>query len=975
VQNLKATKNNNGEIIFTWDAPATGKAQHYQLIFEQKYDNGDKQWIASTEVDAPANTIVWSYDQPGTYRFAVWAYSHINGRDVPEKGSAWETEDLYELYPSASDIVEVTLTESDINAQAQSYPGVTKLIAIGGENKIELSWTAASGATYYRIERQNMDEDEDIVEMIITGNNLTYTDTNVVPGIEYRYIINPYNSYGTSAYDDAYARATGRTKDQVFADAVATIINALPNVEEITALNYTSYEDDVNQAHTEYKELTQKQRNMIAKETVDKLLAVMGRIESLEHYEEDKQIIEDVIAEINALPEALTIDKSNVEEKAVSVEAARESFNSLEERQKALMESENAGALETLAGLEAKIAELRAEIAEDIAKAEQATNAINALAEDIALSDEAAVEAARNAYDELSDDQKAYVSAEVLSKLEAAEERIVDLTAAKVVADMINSLDPDVPLDSEAAVEAARAAYNSLTEAQKALVNPSVLERLAVCEETLETRKEAAEKIEKIEEDIRDKEQERDNATNDLEDLRDERDQLQQAINDLENDIDDLTGEKNELIAEKGTLAEEKAALESERDELLSKVDNPGLTNEEAARLDAINTRLGEITARETEIDERIPAIENLISEKEQQITEKQGELEGKDQAIKDKEDELEDINNALDGLQDELNEQKGNTEVVVVKNRIKMLPDPNEITLDDEQNIQDAIDAYEALTDEQKAQVPQEVVEKLKEAERKLNALKPKDIAKASITLSNVTYNGAAQKPAVKIVLDGETLTKDVDYSLAYANNTNVGTARVTITGKGKYVGTVNKSFKINQRAITPTVVLNATNFNFTNKVITPKVTVKDGAKVLPASQYTVTWSAGRKNIGTYTVKVTLKGNYKGTKSVKFTIGPKAASISKPKAAKKAITVKWKAQTAKMPKKQITGYEVQYSTRKDFKSGVKTKNVKGAKKSSVKISKLKSKTTYYVRVRTYMKVGGKTYYSTWSAVKSVRAK
>ena len=105
------------------------------------------------------------------------------------------------------------------------------------------------------------------------------------------------------------------------------------------------------------------------------------------------------------------------------------------------------------------------------------------------------------------------------------------------------------------------------------------------------------------------------------------------------------------------------------------------------------------------------------------------------------------------------------------------------------------------------------------------------------------------------------------------------------------------------------------------------------------------------------------------------YTINPKAATQSKPKAAKKAITVKWKKQTAKMPKKQITGYQVQVSTRKDFKSGNKTKNVSGAKKTSVKMSGLKAKTTYYVRVRTYMKVGGKIYYSGWSAVKSCKTK
>jgi hypothetical protein len=75
------------------------------------------------------------------------------------------------------------------------------------------------------------------------------------------------------------------------------------------------------------------------------------------------------------------------------------------------------------------------------------------------------------------------------------------------------------------------------------------------------------------------------------------------------------------------------------------------------------------------------------------------------------------------------------------------------------------------------------------------------------------------------------------------------------------------------------------------------------------------------------------------------------------------------------MPKAKVTGYQVQYSTNKTFKTGAKTVTVKGATKTSRKISGLKKTTTYYVRVRTYMSVGGRYYYSKWSAVKSVKTK
>jgi hypothetical protein len=105
------------------------------------------------------------------------------------------------------------------------------------------------------------------------------------------------------------------------------------------------------------------------------------------------------------------------------------------------------------------------------------------------------------------------------------------------------------------------------------------------------------------------------------------------------------------------------------------------------------------------------------------------------------------------------------------------------------------------------------------------------------------------------------------------------------------------------------------------------------------------------------------------------YSINPKGTSLKTPKKAKKAITVKWKKQTAKMPKSRITGYQIQLATDSKFTRDVKTVNVKGYKKVSRKVKKLKSKTQYYVKVRTYMTTGGATYYSGWSNVKTVKTK
>ena len=81
------------------------------------------------------------------------------------------------------------------------------------------------------------------------------------------------------------------------------------------------------------------------------------------------------------------------------------------------------------------------------------------------------------------------------------------------------------------------------------------------------------------------------------------------------------------------------------------------------------------------------------------------------------------------------------------------------------------------------------------------------KDLDNSDITIDpigSVTYNGLTQTPAV-IVKDGSTtLTSGTDYTVSYSNNTNAGTATVTVTGKGNYSGTKTASFTINKAALT---------------------------------------------------------------------------------------------------------------------------------------------------------------------------
>ena len=124
---------------------------------------------------------------------------------------------------------------------------------------------------------------------------------------------------------------------------------------------------------------------------------------------------------------------------------------------------------------------------------------------------------------------------------------------------------------------------------------------------------------------------------------------------------------------------------------------------------------------------------------------------------------------------------------------------------------------------------------------------------------------------------------------------------------------------------------------------------------------------------MGVYTVTITGKGKYTGITKATYKINPKGTSLAKLVKAKKAITVKWKKQSAKMSKARITGYQIQLATNKKFTKNKKTVNVKGYKKVSKKVTKLKGGKTYYVKIRTYKTIKGKYYYSKWSKVKTIK--
>ena len=157
--------------------------------------------------------------------------------------------------------------------------------------------------------------------------------------------------------------------------------------------------------------------------------------------------------------------------------------------------------------------------------------------------------------------------------------------------------------------------------------------------------------------------------------------------------------------------------------------------------------------------------------------------------------------------------------------------------------------------------------------------------------------------------------------------------------------------------------------NVTYNGKTQKPAITVYAGNKKLSSKYYTVSYK-NNKNVGYGTAVVKGKGSYsKYSGTAAFKINLKKTKLSSAKSTKKkTFTTTWKKTGGN------SGWQVQYSTNKKFRSGVRTVNLK-ARNTKLTVRKLRSRKTYYIRVRGYKKVNGKMMYSGWSNVKKVKVK
>lgn len=156
--------------------------------------------------------------------------------------------------------------------------------------------------------------------------------------------------------------------------------------------------------------------------------------------------------------------------------------------------------------------------------------------------------------------------------------------------------------------------------------------------------------------------------------------------------------------------------------------------------------------------------------------------------------------------------------------------------------------------------------------------------VSTLKITVPSVTYNGKAQKPAVTVKYNNYKFKNGTDYTLSYKNNTKIGTATVTVKGKGKLSGTRSVTFKINAKPIKNAVITYNNSLTYNGSTLSPAVTVKYGNATLKKNtDYTVAYS-NNVNAGTGTITITGKGIYGGSVKKTFTIkklGISATAVS----------------------------------------------------------------------------------------------
>ena len=150
-----------------------------------------------------------------------------------------------------------------------------------------------------------------------------------------------------------------------------------------------------------------------------------------------------------------------------------------------------------------------------------------------------------------------------------------------------------------------------------------------------------------------------------------------------------------------------------------------------------------------------------------------------------------------------------------------------------------------------------------------------PRPIDGNDITVADidaVTYDTNAHTPIVVVTYNSTPLTLGDDYTVSYDDNTDAGTATITIAGKGNFGGSRDVYFTINKKNISEIDIPAIDDQTYTGFAITPVPTIELGGNALSSANYDLVY-ASNINVGTATITITGKNNCSGTKQVTFAI------------------------------------------------------------------------------------------------------
>ena len=592
---------------------------------------------------------------------------------------------------------------------------------------------------------------------------------------------------------------------------------------------------------------------------------------------------------------------------------------------------------------------------------EYAQKTIDAL-DDITLNSEKAIEEAKKAYNLLTDEQKEQIKN--ADAIKTAEEKLSKLQVENAESKI--SAIGDVTLDSKDAIKDARDTYDALTDDQKKQVtNYDVLE--------------AAEKK------LSDLQVE--NVKTKIDGIGEVTLSSSSTIKAARTAYDALTDDQKKQVTNYDVLeAAEKKLSDLQVENVKNKIDGIGeVTLSSSSTIKAARSAYNALTADQKKQVTNYDVLQKAESElsdlqKADAVVTKIKNIgtvtlksESKIKQARTAYNKLTDKQKTLVTNYDVLEKaEKDLADLKAADQVSKNITNIGTVTLESEDAIKEARTAYDALTDAQKELVSnKDVLEKAESTLKELQDAKAADVKAAEEVTNKISAIG-------DITLESEDAIKEA--RTAYDALTDAQKELVSNKDVLEKAETTLKELKDAKdaddakAAATPkSITLSNTRYIYNGKVQKPQVTVKN-AKGEVIKGYTVKYAGNCKNVGKYKVTLTFKGDYNGTKTKTFKIAPKSVTVKSLKAAKKRFDVKWSKQMT-----QVTGYQVQYSTDKNFVKAVKNKKITKNSVVTKTVKNLKSKKVYYVRVRTYttVKYNGEqmNLHSDWSKVKKVIVK